>query len=55
MTQELKLGLGNNLEGWVGEGNGRHVQVGGDMGDSCCCLVESNTVLYSNYPSIKNK
>lgn len=32
MTWELKQGLGNNLEGWVGEGSGRYVQVGGDMG-----------------------
>ena len=40
---------GNNLEGWDGEGGGRDIQVGGDMGkpmaDSCCCLLESNTIL----------
>ena len=33
------MGLHNNLEGWDGEGGGRDVQVGGDMGkpmaDSC--------------------
>ena len=32
MTQELKPELSNNLEGWDGEGGGRDVQVGGDMG-----------------------
>ena len=41
--RELKLGFGNNLEGWDGEGGGRNVQVGGDMGkpmvDSCWYLV----------------
>ena len=29
---ELKLGLGNNLERWDGERDGRDFQVGGDMG-----------------------
>ena len=29
---ELKPGLHNNLEGWDGEGGGKNVQVGGDMG-----------------------
>ena len=57
--KELKLGLGNNLEGWDGGEGGRDVQVGGDMSkstaDSCWCLVETNTTLWSNYPSIKNK
>ena len=37
--RELKLGLGNNLEGWDREGSGKDVQVGADMGkpmnDSC--------------------
>ena len=37
--RELKVGLSNNLERWDGEGGGREVQVGGDMGkpmaDSC--------------------
>ena len=37
--RELKLGLCSNLEGWDGEGGGREVQEGGDMGkfkaDSC--------------------
>ena len=57
--KELRPGLGNNLEGWDGEGRGRDAQVGGDMGtpmaDACWCLVDTNTVLWSNYPSIKNK
>ena len=29
--RELKPGLGNNLDGWGGEGGGRDVQVEGDM------------------------
>ena len=37
--RELKPRLSNNIEGWDGEGGGRDVQVGGDMGqpmaDSC--------------------
>ena len=37
--RELKLGLGNNLEGWNEAGCGRNVQVGRDIGkpmaDSC--------------------
>ena len=44
--RELKLGLGNNLEAWGGDGGGRDIQVGGDtyipMADSCWCLVETN-------------
>ena len=39
MTQELKKGFYNNLEGWNGEGDGREVQEGGDIcipkADSC--------------------
>ena len=39
MTQKLKQWLGDNLEGWGGEGDGREVWEGGDMGvpmaDSC--------------------
>ena len=57
--KEFKLGLGNNLEGWDGEGGGRDVQVGGDLGkpmaDSRWCMAETNTILWSNYPSIKKK
>ena len=52
--RELKPGLNNNLERC-----GSDVQVGGDMGkpmaDLCQCLVETNAVLWSNYPSIKKK
>ena len=37
--RKLKQGLCINLEGWVGEGDGREVQKGGDicipMADSC--------------------
>ena len=47
--RELKPGLLNNLEGWDGEGGGRDVQVGGDMGkpmaDSCRCSAETNAIL----------
>ena len=32
--RELKPELSNNLEGWDGQGNGRDVHVGGDMGKS---------------------
>ena len=39
VTQELKPGLCNNLEGWDEEGDRREVQEGGDicvpMADSC--------------------
>ena len=31
LLRELKPGLGNNLEGWDGEGGRRDVQVEGDM------------------------
>ena len=30
--REIKQGLYDYLEGWNGEGDGREVQVGGDMG-----------------------
>ena len=30
--RELKQGLCINLKGWDGEGDGRHVREGGDMG-----------------------
>ena len=47
--KELKQGLRNNLKGWDGEGNGREVQEGGDMGipmaDSCWCLTENNKII----------
>ena len=49
----------DNLEGWDrGEGGGREVQEGGDIGilvaDSHCCMAEANTTLESKYPPIKN-
>ena len=41
------------------EMGGREVQKGGNIciliADSCWCLAETNTILQSNYPSIKNK
>ena len=45
--------------GWVG--GEKELQQEGDIGipmytaDSCWCLAETNTILQSNYPSIKNK
>ena len=54
---ELKPGHYNNLEGWDGEESWREVQDGGDicipMVDSCWCLAQINTILSSNYHSIK--
>ena len=42
--RELKQGLCDHLEEWDGEGYGREVQEGGDMGvsmaDSCWCMTE---------------
>ena len=42
--RELKQGLCNNLEWWDGEGDGRELWEGRDMGvpmaDSCWCLTE---------------
>ena len=39
MTQRIQTKADNNLEEWDGEGGGREVQEGGDMGvsmaDSC--------------------
>ena len=51
--------LCDNLEGWAGLGGGREVQDGGDICvfrvDSHCYMEETNTILQSNYPPIKNK
>ena len=59
MMQSSNWVICDNLEGWGGVGGGREIQEGGDvcipMTDSCCCMAETNTILYSNYPSIKNK
>ena len=56
--RKLKQGLCINLEGWDGEGDGREVQKGRDVcilvADSCWGLTE-NKILWSNYPSIKDK
>ena len=42
--REFKQELCDGLEGWDGEGDGRDVQEGGDMGvpmaDSCWCLTK---------------
>ena len=50
--------LCDNLDGWDGVGGGREVQEGGDICipvvDSCC-TAETNTILQSNFPPIKNK
>ena len=47
--RELKQGLCINLEGWDGEGDGRDIQEGGDIGipmaDSCWGLTENNKIL----------
>ena len=57
--RKLKQGLCINLEGWDGEQDWREVHEGGDIctpvADSCWGLTENSTVLWSNYPSIKNK
>ena len=57
--RKLKQGLGINLEGWDGAGDGREVQKGGDicipLADSRWGLTENSKILWSNYPSIKNK
>ena len=53
------MGLSDNLEGWDGVKGGREVQEEGDicflMANSCCCMEETNTILSSDYPPIKNK
>ena len=42
----------------MGGGDGREVQEGGDiyipMADSYPCMAETNIILKSNYPPIKN-
>ena len=57
--RKLKQGLCINLEGWDGAGDGREVKKGGDicipLADSCWGLTENSKILWSNYPSIKNK
>ena len=57
--RELTPALCDDLEGGMGREVGRDAQEGGDMGmpmaDSCWCLAETNPILWSNYPSVKNK
>ena len=57
--RELKPGLSNNLEGWEGVSGWREDQDGGDTciptADSCWWMAEANTILGSNFPSIKNE
>jgi len=48
--RELKQGLCDRLLGWAGgEGDGREVWEGGEMGvpmaDSCWCMTESHKIL----------
>ena len=51
--------LCNNWHGWDGVGDGREVQEGEDicipMSDWCWCMAETNTILWSDYPPIKNE
>ena len=63
MAQETQTGLGINLDGWDGEGDGREVQKGGNicipMADSCWGLTENRKKsvkqLSFNKKKIKNK
>ena len=47
--RKLKQGLCINVEEWGGEGDGREVQKGGDIGipvaDSCWSWTENNKIL----------
>ena len=55
--RELKPELCNNLEEWDGVAGGREVQERGHTciptADSCSCMAEANTILWSTYPSLK--
>ena len=48
-VRELKQGLCDHLEGWDGEGDGREVREGVDMGvptaNSCWCMRENHKIL----------
>ena len=50
--------LCDNIEGWDGEGSGREAQEGEDIcrhvASSHWCMAETITILWSNYPLIKN-
>jgi len=47
--REFRQGFCDNLGGWDGEGNGREVQEGVDMGipmaNSCWCMTENHKIL----------
>ena len=54
----LRPGLSNHLEEWDGRGGGGMVKREGHRqtyGDSCWCLVETNTILQSSSASVENK
>ena len=56
--RKLSPGLWDDLEGCDGEGGGREVQEGRNMGkpmaDSCRCLAGTHTIVQSGYRSMKN-
>ena len=58
MAKKLKQRLCINLERWDGDGDGREVQKGGDIGipmaDSGWGLTENNKILQSNKKIKKN-
>ena len=49
--------LCDNEEGWDGVGGRRDIQEGGDICIPVIHMIhaETNTILYSNHPPIKNK
>ena len=51
VTQGIQSGALQRPKGWGGEGSGREVHEGGDIGvpvaDSCWCLAETNTIVCS--------
>ena len=59
MTQGTQTGALWQPRGLGWGGGGREVPEGGHtcipMADSCWCMAETNTILKSNYPPIKNK
>lgn len=52
---QLKPGPGNSLEGWgaaeAGGGSGVRDTTDEPGAAPCCCLVQTNAILSSNYPS----
>ena len=54
--RQPNLVLCKNLEGWeVGERFKKEGTYAHLMADSCWCMAQTNTALWSNYPPIKNK